>query len=75
MVDWFETLKAKRELPADAAFELQHRGFIVLPGPVPAASRHSGAPRATLSKAARPNPRVQRTRHSLGRPMAIGTLT
>lgn len=35
MVDWFETLAARRELSADAASELHHRGFIVLPGPVP----------------------------------------
>jgi hypothetical protein len=35
MVDWFEMLAARSELPADAASELQHRGFIVLPGLVP----------------------------------------
>jgi hypothetical protein len=36
MDDWFETLELRSELPADAAFELEHRGFVVLPGPVPA---------------------------------------
>jgi hypothetical protein len=35
MVDWFETLAARSELSADAASELHHRGYIVLPGPVP----------------------------------------
>jgi predicted nucleotide-binding protein (sugar kinase/HSP70/actin superfamily) len=32
MVDWFETLAARTELSADAASELHHRGFIVMPG-------------------------------------------
>jgi hypothetical protein len=36
MDDWFETLKSRRALPSDAALELDHRGFIVVPGPVPA---------------------------------------
>jgi hypothetical protein len=35
MFDWFSTLAAGSELPADAASELQERGFVVLPGPVP----------------------------------------
>jgi hypothetical protein len=35
MFDWFSTLAAGSELPMDAASELQERGFIVLPGPVP----------------------------------------
>lgn len=35
MFDWFSTLAAERELPMDAASELQERGFVVLPGPVP----------------------------------------
>ena len=35
MVDWFKTLAARRDLPADAASELRHRGFVVLPGAVP----------------------------------------
>ncbi len=34
MVDWFETFAAKSELPTDAASELHHKGFVVLPGPV-----------------------------------------
>ena len=35
MIGWFNTLATRTELPADAAFELQHRGFVVLPGVVP----------------------------------------
>jgi hypothetical protein len=35
MSDWFSTLAAGSELPMDAASELQERGFVVLPGPVP----------------------------------------
>lgn len=35
MLDWFSTLAAGNDLPADAAAELQERGFVVLPGPVP----------------------------------------
>src|SRR3954464_9924753 len=34
IVNWFEASAERSELPADAAFELQRRGFIVLPGPV-----------------------------------------
>jgi hypothetical protein len=36
MSDWFDTLAAGSELPLDAALELQERGFVVLPGAVPA---------------------------------------
>ena len=35
MSEWFDELSASRELPADAASELQHQGFVVLSGPVP----------------------------------------
>lgn len=35
MSDWFSPLAAGSELPTDAASELQERGFVVLPGPVP----------------------------------------
>jgi len=35
MSDWFSTLAAGSELPVDAASQLQERGFVVLPGPVP----------------------------------------
>jgi hypothetical protein len=38
--DWFSALAAGRELPSDAASELEVRGFVVLPGPVP----HDGMP-------------------------------
>lgn len=36
MLDWFSTLAAGNELPADAVSELEERGFVVVPGPVPA---------------------------------------
>ncbi|HEX4966242.1 MAG TPA: phytanoyl-CoA dioxygenase family protein [Thermoanaerobaculia bacterium] len=36
MPDWFNTLAAGNELPTDATSELQERGFVVLPGSVPA---------------------------------------
>ena len=35
MFEWFSTLAAGSELPMGAASELQERGFVVLPGPVP----------------------------------------
>ena len=35
MSDWFDTLSASSELSVDAACELHHRGFVVLPGLVP----------------------------------------
>jgi len=35
MSDWFSTLATGGELSRDAAAELQERGFVVLPGPVP----------------------------------------
>lgn len=35
MRNWFDVLAASSELPADAAYELDHQGFVVLPGPVP----------------------------------------
>ena len=38
MSDWFSTLAAGSELSMDAAAELQERGFVVLPGPVPSDS-------------------------------------
>jgi hypothetical protein len=36
MSDWFDALATGSELPLDAALELQERGFVVLPGAVPA---------------------------------------
>lgn len=36
MDEWFDKLSVTRVLPADAAMELEHQGFVVLPGPVPA---------------------------------------
>ncbi len=38
MSDWFSTLAAGSELSMGTAAELQERGFVVLPGPVPADS-------------------------------------
>jgi hypothetical protein len=35
MCDWFDTLVARPALSADAVYELQHRGFVVLPSVVP----------------------------------------
>ena len=35
MNDWFRTISATGELPADAAHGLQHRGFAILPHAVP----------------------------------------
>jgi ectoine hydroxylase-related dioxygenase (phytanoyl-CoA dioxygenase family) len=35
MSDWFSALATGTELPVDAASQLQERGFVVLPGPVP----------------------------------------
>jgi hypothetical protein len=34
MNDWFEAISATCELPGEAAYELHHRGFTVLPGAV-----------------------------------------
>jgi Phytanoyl-CoA dioxygenase (PhyH) len=63
MVDWFETLAAKSELSADAASELHHRGFIVLPGPVPPERMESltDAYTAAMSSASGPEVRVGST--------------
>ncbi|MEO5763254.1 MAG: phytanoyl-CoA dioxygenase family protein [Vicinamibacteria bacterium] len=33
--DWFDKLSGSHDLPADAASELQHQGFVVVRGPVP----------------------------------------
>ena len=35
MNDWFEAISASGALPADAAEELQHRGFTIIPAAVP----------------------------------------
>ena len=35
MSDWFDILAAGTELSMNAASELQERGFVVVPGPVP----------------------------------------
>jgi Phytanoyl-CoA dioxygenase (PhyH) len=36
MFDWFSTLAAVSELSTSAALELEERGFVVIPGPLPA---------------------------------------
>jgi hypothetical protein len=63
MVDWFETLAARSELPAEAASELQQRGFIVLPGLVPPGQmeRLTGAYTAAMSSASGPDLRIGST--------------
>lgn len=55
MVDWYGTLAARAELPADAAAELLDRGFVVLPDVVTAdrverlsAANVSDTPRRSL---------------------------
>jgi hypothetical protein len=35
MFDWFSTLATVSELPITAALELEERGFVVIPGPLP----------------------------------------
>jgi Phytanoyl-CoA dioxygenase (PhyH) len=63
MVDWFETLCAGSDLPADAASELDHRGFSVLPGPVPPErmERLTEAYTAVMSSASGPDLRIGNT--------------
>jgi hypothetical protein len=63
MVDWFETLAARSELSADAASELDHRGFIILPGPVPPERMESltDAYTAAMNSASGPDVRVGST--------------
>ncbi|MCM3879735.1 MAG: phytanoyl-CoA dioxygenase family protein [Vicinamibacterales bacterium] len=63
MADWFETLATRRELSADAASELYHRGFIVLPGPVPPKRMESFTDAFTeaMSSASDPDVRVGST--------------
>jgi ectoine hydroxylase-related dioxygenase (phytanoyl-CoA dioxygenase family) len=63
MADWFETLTLRRELPADAASELQRRGFTVLPGAVPPAQMAplTDAYTAAMSSAAAADVRIGST--------------
>jgi hypothetical protein len=63
MVDWFETLAARSVLSAEAASELHHRGFIVLPGPVPPERMEllTDAYTAAMSSASGPDVRVGST--------------
>src|SRR6188508_2336046 len=63
MVDWFEKLAARSKLSANAASELHHRGFIVLPGPVPPKRMESltDAYTAAMSSASDPDVRVGST--------------
>ena len=63
MVGYFETLAASHELPAGAAAELRHRGFIVLPGPVSAQhmERLTVAYTAAIASASAPALRVGST--------------
>src|SRR5262245_58006241 len=63
MVDWFEALALRRELPADSASELQNEGFTVLPGPVPREElvRLTDAYTAAMSSASGPDFRIGST--------------
>ena len=63
MVNWFETLAARSELSAEAASELHHQGFTVLPGPVPSERMESltNAYTAAMSSASGPDVRVGST--------------
>lgn len=63
MVDWFETLATRQELSADAASEFRHRGFVVLPGPVPPEGMASftGAYTAAMASASVPDLRIGTT--------------
>jgi hypothetical protein len=53
MIDWFGTLAAGRALPAHSASQLEERGFVVLPGAVPAErmARVAGVYDAVLASA------------------------
>lgn len=63
MVDWFDTLAARSALSAESASELQDRGFIVLPGPVPheRMGTFTSAYTAAVSSASGPDVRVGST--------------
>jgi hypothetical protein len=68
MDDWFDALAARPALPADAVRELRDRGFVVLPGLVPAArlERLTDAYKAAVSAAADPDVRVGSTSTRIG---------
>lgn len=51
MSDWFDLFSESSALPADAAYELHHRGFVVLPGPCKHIERLAGAYDAAVSSA------------------------
>lgn len=63
MLDWFDTLATRSELPAHAAFELDSRGFTILPGPVPCdrMEQLTDAYTAAMSSASGPDVRVGST--------------
>jgi hypothetical protein len=63
LVDAFETLAARRALPADAASELDRRGFVVLRGAIPTEdlARLTVAYDAAMASASAPDLRVGST--------------
>src|SRR4249919_21644 len=63
MINWFETLAARRELSVAAALELRDRGFVVVPGPVPPEqmSGLADAYDAAISSATPPDLRIGST--------------
>jgi len=63
MADWFNAIAAGQELPPNAARELQERGFVVLPGPVPSGEmeRVRGAYDAATASAVAEDVRVGST--------------
>ena len=63
MRDWFSTLAAQSSLPLDAISDLAERGFVVLPGPVPAEDMHAfaAAYTAAMTSATQEDTRVGTT--------------
>ncbi|HJZ82739.1 MAG TPA: phytanoyl-CoA dioxygenase family protein [Pyrinomonadaceae bacterium] len=62
-MDWFERLANRNELPGDAAAELEHQGFVVLPGSFPRdqMARLIDAYTAVMSAASGPDLRMGST--------------
>src|SRR5215510_3509479 len=63
MVDWFETLALRSELPTECSSELQDQGFTVVPGVVPPQhlARLTAAYTAAMSSALGPELRIGST--------------
>ena len=61
MSDWFDTLSESSALPAGAAYELHHRGFVVLPGPYARIERLADAYDAAVSSASQVDVKIGST--------------